>query len=98
MVQYAALALMLEQLTGIEAVAYYHTISDAHIYDDQLPHVQEMLAREQRRLPTVTLTEAGRAGHATSTTSGRSTSRWPTTTRTRSSGSGIPVRRHDHRR
>ena len=60
MVQYAALALMLEQLTGIEAVAYYHTISDAHIYDDQLEHVKVMLAREQRRLPTVTLTDAGR--------------------------------------
>jgi thymidylate synthase len=60
MVQYAALALMLEQLTGIEAVAYYHTISDAHIYDDQLEHVRVMLARESRRLPTVTLTDAGR--------------------------------------
>ena len=59
MVQYAALALMLEQLTGIEAVAYYHTISDAHIYSDQLGHVREMLGREERRLPTVTLTEAG---------------------------------------
>jgi thymidylate synthase len=41
-------------------VAYYHTISDAHIYADQLPHVQDMLGREERRLPTVTLTEAGR--------------------------------------
>jgi thymidylate synthase len=60
MVQYAALALMLEQLTGIEAVAYYHTISDAHIYADQLDHVRTMLGREERRLPTVTLTEAGR--------------------------------------
>ncbi|HEU5418818.1 MAG TPA: thymidylate synthase [Streptosporangiaceae bacterium] len=60
MVQYAALALMLEQLTGIGAVAYYHTISDAHIYDDQLEHVKVMLAREDRRLPTVTLTDAGR--------------------------------------
>jgi thymidylate synthase len=51
---------MLEQLTGIEAVAYYHTISDAHIYEDQVGHVREMLEREERRLPTVTLTEAGR--------------------------------------
>ena len=39
MVQYAALALMLEQLTGFEAAVYYHTISDAHIYDDQLDKV-----------------------------------------------------------
>jgi thymidylate synthase len=59
MVQYAALTLMLEQLTGIEAVAYYHTISDAHIYADQLANVQVMLGRQERRLPTVTLTAAG---------------------------------------
>jgi thymidylate synthase len=60
LVQYAALTLMLEQLTGIEAVAYYHTISDAHIYDDQLKPVKLMLGRAERALPTVTLTEAGR--------------------------------------
>jgi thymidylate synthase len=61
MVQYAALALMLEQLTGIPAVAYYHTISDAHIYADQVESVRTMLAREPRALPTVRLTDAGRA-------------------------------------
>src|SRR5690606_28802961 len=61
MVQYAALALMLEQLTGFEAVRYYHTISDAHIYADQLDQVHVMLEREPRRLPTVYLNEAGRA-------------------------------------
>lgn len=60
MIQYAALLLMLEQLTGIAAVAYYHTISDAHIYADQVDSVRVMLAREARRLPTVQLTELGR--------------------------------------
>jgi thymidylate synthase len=60
MVQYAALLLMLEQLTGIEAAAYYHTISDAHVYADQLEQVKVMLGREERRLPTVFLNEAGR--------------------------------------
>jgi thymidylate synthase len=59
MVQYAALLLMLEQLTGIEAAAYYHTISDAHIYADQLEHVTTMLGRDERRLPTVFLNETG---------------------------------------
>ena len=63
MIQYAALALMLEQLTGYAAVAYYHTISDAHIYADQVDAVRAMLATEPRPLPTVTLNEAGRAGH-----------------------------------
>jgi thymidylate synthase len=60
MVQYAALLLMLEQLTGISAAAYYHTISDAHIYEDQVEAARTMLDRDSRRLPTVGLTEAGR--------------------------------------
>lgn len=60
MIQYAALALMLEQLTGYEAVEYVHTISDAHIYEDQVEHILPMLEREPLRLPTVTLTEAGK--------------------------------------
>jgi thymidylate synthase len=59
MIQYAALLLMLEQLTGFAAAAYYHTISDAHIYEDQVDSVKVMLGREARRLPTVRLTEAG---------------------------------------
>jgi thymidylate synthase len=58
MVQYAALLLMLEHLTGIPAATYYHTISDAHVYEDQVPSAQVMLEREPRRLPTVRLTEA----------------------------------------
>ncbi len=61
MVQYAALLLMLEQLTGISAVTYYHTISDAHIYEDQVEAARTMLDRDSRRLPTVGLTDAGRA-------------------------------------
>jgi thymidylate synthase len=60
MVQYAALALMLEQLTGFPAGVYYHTISDAHIYADQEPAVALLLERAPRPLPTVTLTDAGR--------------------------------------
>ena len=59
MVQYAALALMLQQLTPFEAAAYYHTISDAHIYEDQVEQVRVMLGREPRRLPTVYLNDTG---------------------------------------
>ena len=59
MIQYAALLLMLEQLTGIPAAAYYHTISDAHIYADQTGSARVMAAREPRRLPTVQLNELG---------------------------------------
>jgi thymidylate synthase len=60
MVQYTALGLMLEQLTGYELVEYVHWIQYAHIYVNQLDHVDEMLAREPRRLPTLRLTAAGR--------------------------------------
>jgi thymidylate synthase len=59
MIQYAALLLMLERLTGFPAVAYYHTISDAHIYENQLESVARMLERPPRTLPAVTLTPAG---------------------------------------
>ena len=61
MVQYAALLLMLEQLTGYEPATYYHTISDAHVYGDQVEQAKVMASREPRTLPTVSLTEAGRA-------------------------------------
>lgn len=60
MIQYAALMLMLEQLTGYEPRQYVHTLSDAHIYWDQTAHMWELLEREPLRLPAVHLTEAGR--------------------------------------
>jgi thymidylate synthase len=61
MVQYNALGLMLEHLTGYELVEYVHWIQYAHIYVNQLEQVQEMLEREPRALPTLRLNEAGRA-------------------------------------
>ncbi|MGI8667906.1 MAG: thymidylate synthase [Jatrophihabitans sp.] len=60
MIQYAALVLMIEQLTGYQAGVYYHTISDAHVYHDQIDSMRELLTRPARRLPTVELTDAGR--------------------------------------
>jgi thymidylate synthase len=60
MVQYTALGLMLEQLTGYEFVEYVHWIQYAHIYDNQLEHVDTMLEREPRALPTLSLTAAGK--------------------------------------
>jgi thymidylate synthase len=61
MVQYAALSLMLEHLTGYELVEYVHWIQYAHIYTNQLEQVDEMLTREPRRLPALRLNDAGRA-------------------------------------
>lgn len=59
MAQYTALGLMLEQLTSYEFVEYVHWIQYAHIYVNQLEHVDEMLSREPRALPSLRLTEAG---------------------------------------
>jgi thymidylate synthase len=53
LIQYAALALAIAQVTGTEAYEYVHSFSDAHIYVDQMPAVETMLAREPRALPTL---------------------------------------------
>ncbi|MFH2118665.1 MAG: thymidylate synthase [Candidatus Paceibacterota bacterium] len=55
MVQYAALLMAIAQVTGLEPYEYVHTISDAHIYVDQISRVEEMLGREDRVFPTMTL-------------------------------------------
>jgi thymidylate synthase len=49
--------MMLAKVTGYEAYEYIHTISDAHLYVDQVPMVKELLERETQPFPTVTLTK-----------------------------------------
>jgi thymidylate synthase len=60
MVQYGALLLMLEHLTGYKAGYYTHYIVDAHIYSDQTRASWEIVNRSDLRLPTVNLNEAGK--------------------------------------
>lgn len=55
MMQYGALTIMLAQATGYELGEYIHTISDAHIYVDQIPAVEEIIKRETFAFPTMTL-------------------------------------------
>lgn len=55
MMQYGALTMMLAQATGYEPGEYIHTISDAHIYVDQIPAVEEIIKRETFAFPTMTL-------------------------------------------
>lgn len=55
MVQYASFGLMAAHLIGYTFVEYVHTFSDAHIYESQYGHVEELIGRESRRLPTVKL-------------------------------------------
>ncbi len=59
MVQYAALLIMIGHLTGYEPTEYIHTISDSHIYEDQIEKVREMIKRKPLKLPTVKLTKEG---------------------------------------
>lgn len=53
MVQYAALLLMIAQVLDLEPYEYIHTISDSHIYVDQVDAVEKMLSREPRPFPKV---------------------------------------------
>lgn len=55
MVQYAALTMILAHVTGYEPHQYIHTISDAHIYVDQVDAVKEVLERDPRPFPTVSM-------------------------------------------
>jgi len=55
MVQYAALAMMIAHVTNTIPFEFVHSISDAHIYVDQIPAVETMLSREDRPFPTVTM-------------------------------------------
>lgn len=58
MVQYAALTMSLAQVLGLKPYEYVHTISDAHIFIDQIPAVEEMLRREPKVFPTMKLNTA----------------------------------------
>ncbi len=55
MVQYAALLMMLAHVTNTEPYEFVHSFSDAHIYVDQVDRVKELLAREPKAFPTVTM-------------------------------------------
>ena len=55
MIQYAALFLALALEVRYEPWIYEHIILEPHIFVDQVPNVKEMLGREPRRLPTLTI-------------------------------------------
>ncbi len=51
--EYSLLLLMLAQVCGLKAKEFVHTISDAHIYLNQVSQVKELLARSPLPLPVV---------------------------------------------
>ena len=58
LIQYAALTLMIAQVTGYQPKELVYTTSDTHIYEQQIPDVEKLLKTEPGRFPTVTLDPA----------------------------------------
>jgi thymidylate synthase len=54
-IQYAAFTLALADLLGLEPWKFIHSFSDAHIYEDQIENVYEILSRRSLPFPTVRL-------------------------------------------
>ena len=57
-IQYGAFTLMVAQYMGYKPKELVFTVSDAHIYERQYPMVEELIKREPKRFPTVTLDPA----------------------------------------
>ncbi|MGH2453918.1 MAG: thymidylate synthase [bacterium] len=55
LMHYAAMTMMIAQVTGFRPVELVYWIDDAHIYLNQIPSVEKMLATDPQRFPTVTL-------------------------------------------
>lgn len=53
--QYTALLLAMAETLDLQPYEFIHMISDAHIYENQLPWVDEILSREDRAFPTMKL-------------------------------------------
>ena len=54
-VQYSALLMMFAQVSGLEAGELIHVISDMHIYDRHISMVKQLLKREPKKAPKVSL-------------------------------------------
>lgn len=51
--EYSLLLMMVAQVTGFKAKEFVHTLSDTHIYLNQVEQMKELLTREPRLLPRV---------------------------------------------
>ncbi len=57
-VQYSALLLAMAEVLDLEPGEFIHMISDAHLYENQLPWIEEILGRESRAFPTLKITKS----------------------------------------
>ncbi|MBA3710468.1 MAG: thymidylate synthase [Planctomycetes bacterium] len=55
---YAALTMMIAQVSGLKPGDFVHTFGDAHLYNNHLEQARLQLTREPRPLPTLTLNPA----------------------------------------
>jgi thymidylate synthase len=55
---YAALTLMVAQVTGLKAAEFVLTLGDAHLYSNHLEQAREQLKREPRPFPRLRLNPA----------------------------------------
>jgi thymidylate synthase len=55
MIQYAALLLMISQVTGLQPGTYVHSFADAHIYENQVEKTWELVSRSPRHFPLLRL-------------------------------------------
>ena len=54
-IQYSAFLIAMAEVLGLVPYEFVHLISDAHIYTDQLPWVDEILSRKSHPFPTLKL-------------------------------------------
>lgn len=52
-VQYSALLLAMAEVLGLVPFEFVHMISDAHLYENQMGVIDEILGRENRKFPTL---------------------------------------------
>ncbi len=56
---YGALTIMLAHVTGRTAHRLIHRVTDAHLYENQIPHVEKLIERRSYPFPTLHLTSDG---------------------------------------
>ena len=54
---YALLTIIIAKILGREAGEFIHTFGDAHIYEPHIDQAKEQLAREPKKVPTVSFTK-----------------------------------------
>lgn len=55
LIEWTAFGMMVAYMTGLKFKTYVHMLGNPQIYDIQIPQVQELIAREPRKLPTMHL-------------------------------------------